>query len=298
MISTIETKNDNKRLILSIIIMMLIYFFLFIIIGILGIRQKPESPKVITVRLQDKIIEEVISMSETEQKELTRQISRNQARQQRQNNTQQTNTQSISSATTEHVTSQISTEQIQQQNQTNQSSIASTNNTSTTVIDQQSIIERTVNQQNQNARDIENNFFGNQSSSVQAQSGNNFDYLLQNLLTNTGGDTGTNTSNSNNNSGTGNNDGINWRNSSSTRTLIYKTEITVPEEFRNTGLIYSMRIAFSVNSDGLITDAHTLISTGNATLDNTIIAQFRRWKFNKIEQNIVSYGEIPVRITY
>jgi TonB family protein len=134
-----------------------------------------------------------------------------------------------------------------------------------------------INEKSKNIEDLENKL-------------NRLDEALNNLSAN-------NESNESSKNGLETNNGINWE-SGRPRRLVKKTDIIIPDEYKSTGLKMSLKIKFTVLANGLISKADVVISSGNPMLDESIVSQFKRWKFEEVLTNDNAYGTIEINIAY
>lgn len=94
-----------------------------------------------------------------------------------------------------------------------------------------------------------------------------------------------------------NDDNIQWQNSIG-RVLIYRTELIISDEFIKKGLKTSLKIRFTVFESGLIVNVEVVTSTGFPKLDQEIIEQFKKWKFKEASGEPPIYGITEINIGY
>lgn len=80
------------------------------------------------------------------------------------------------------------------------------------------------------------------------------------------------------------------------RALIYKTDITIPEEFKKEGLSTSLILKLTVSEVGLITEVNIEKSSGFSILDYDIANQIKKWKFEKT--NFKNRAILSLSISY
>jgi len=94
-----------------------------------------------------------------------------------------------------------------------------------------------------------------------------------------------------------NDDNIQWENSTG-RILVYRTEIKISEEFMQKGLKTSLKIRFTVFESGLVANVEVVASSGFPKLDQEVIEQFKRWKFKEAPGVPPIYGITEINIGY
>lgn len=90
---------------------------------------------------------------------------------------------------------------------------------------------------------------------------------------------------------------ITWQGSRE-RKLIESTKLDIPEKFKKEGIKTSIKLKFTVTPEGLISKVDVLISTGYTELDQAIVNQFKRWRFEGSSDAGESIGTLPIEIRY
>ena len=80
--------------------------------------------------------------------------------------------------------------------------------------------------------------------------------------------------------------------------LIYKTEIQIPDSFKQTGLKTKIVVTLDILENGLISAISVIESTGYPVLDQAIITQVRNWKFNEEPGLTTLKAVLPIVISY
>ncbi len=310
---TIEEKQYQKRLAISILLALIINVAILLLLGLSDIKKPEKKASIITVRLQDKIIEEVKSMSGEEQQKLVKKVATNNKKEERKQQAKDKQAEIKADKKTKDEPVAISSpKEISVDKSVSSSKAVVTENNKTTnetineIVDSKSIIEKKIEEIKSEQAQKELDFFKKTDNKNESDL-SELDLILQGLISSKGSDQ-SKKGHSDGKDPLSNEkdqpiedkkgDGINWGNDGVVRTIEYRTEITIPDEISKTGLVYSLKIGFSVNSEGFITSTKLIISTGNSILDNSILSQFRRWKFNRVSQGVDSNGEIVIKISY
>jgi TonB family protein len=144
----------------------------------------------------------------------------------------------------------------------------------------------------------EEDFFKNSTNNKKNEETSKLEKELQglnNALDNSNQD---NNTNKNGIKGNKNQDGsIKWENDNS-RKLISTEKINIPEKYIKEGIKTSLKIKFKVFGSGLISDVDIIISSGNSSLDQEIISQFKKWKFQESSDKNLANGIIEFKIGY
>ncbi|MBN2544369.1 MAG: hypothetical protein JXB50_01145 [Spirochaetes bacterium] len=285
-INPIEKKLEKKRKKISFIITVFIHFMFCILFLLAGrFNLKKEETIVINVTLADKIYE-------------SRNLSKNIKKkpEKKESNITQNIKSDSSKKETKHE-SILKNEITEMENRKN------TEENKTVVEDYKTIEKDIIKEYEKEKADekkkIEEDFFSNKETIKESKNNPGLDKILDNIDKNNNSED--NLINSKDNSKSDNTilgeSNIQWEGGKS-RKLIYKTELTIPEEFKKEGLNTNLILRLTVIDSGFITKVTIQRTSGFNLLDYDIANQVKRWKFEEAKGSFPATAILPLNIIY
>lgn len=281
-----EKELEKQRYILSLILTGIIYIFIVVLL-ILFINFKTDDKKevVMTVRLRDKLDEELGNLSSKEREKIKK---------------EQSKAAESFKKKLEKSKKKIE-EKIGKQKKTVTDETETVKRLESENVEKKDIFEEYLKAQKEEKNQARKEFFEENKNSNDGQDDLN---KLKNELSmidrvlgdidNQGQDNGALDGGGDKSSGS---EGINWEGGKH-RDLIYKTVLNIPDKFKKMGLKTSLKLKFTVFENGFIIKTEILESTGYPELDQDIISQFKNWKFKESIGNDDVIGVIEIVINY
>lgn len=307
----IEKRQYIKRITFAVGSSIITYILLLLIMFFAGnFKQKKDEIPVVTVRLTDKIFEEIKNMDQKQKEKFIkkqRNIIKKKKKKANKQRNKETNQKNTHNENLLNNNSQNNQENIKKNNDT--SNAQEDSNTKTTVPinesnNQNDLWADYTQKEKEQKNKIESDFYdsNNDKNNKSTTKDNyineldNLDNLLQGLEENQ--NTSSNNTNSDDTTNISKNDGdISWT-TGRKRKLIENPKFDIPEKFKKTGQKYSIKLKFTVLESGLVQKVDIIESTGYPELDAYIVSKFKQRKFEKAEGIALSEGEIKINIGY
>ena len=282
-INPIEKKQERQRIKISVLFSIGFHVIFFIIFLFLSkFTQEQEKVVVIKVRLTDKIKEEIDRMSEKERQKLKKQQKKARKKIKKQLEKKK-----------KDIEKKINKEK--QKIETREKEIKTINEEADLFEEYQKIKE-------EEKKKEEEEFFIDENISEDSEKDESFELedelnKLDEALDELNLQNNENEYSKKEENGSIDGKSIKWEGSKG-REVIYSTKINISDEFKKKGLKTSLKLRFTVFNNGLIAKVDVLESTGYTKLDQEIINQFKKWRFQEAKGEPDIFGIIEIDIGY
>ncbi len=287
MTNDLEGRLKRRRQIFAVVIALTLHLVLLLLFSTTFITKKHEetTPVVMTIKLAgENINSNTTATNEAKPKQKS----------QKKNKTKPKATKKPSKKVIKETTTNKITQPVKEQiPNTTEKTPALPNEDSQPIKQEPNLIEDWKKRERENKKSIEDDFFKEPETSSDIPLVDNLDALIALAETDVAS-TKDNTSHDEvGNNKTGN---IQWKNGGN-RALKYSETIELADDIKRAGLKFVVDIHFTVNPQGVITQATVTKSSGNAIWDEHIRRQLLKWVFDS-RQGENSFGNISIFIDY